>query len=75
MLEQLTPSGVSLESFDLKKSGEIVISGAADTSLSLGEFLVGLTDPEKEFKNITLSSVRRTEEGFYNFSLKLVIES
>lgn len=74
--EQLTPSGVTLESIDLSKNGRITIEGSAETSVSLGEFLVNLTKPEEEnFKNVVLSSIRRTEEGSYDFSLRLLLEA
>ncbi len=75
VLEQLTPSGVVLSNFDLTKEGEIAVSGLADTSLSLGEFLVNLVASEKNLENITLSSVKRTEGGNYDFSLKLLFAS
>ena len=53
-LEQQLPSGVNFESWDITKSGEITITGSAENSLSLGEFLANLSEPEKEFKNIVL---------------------
>lgn len=75
-IEQLTPSGVDLENFDLTKNGKITIDGAAENSLSLGEFLANLTGSEEEdFKSIALSSITRTVEGAYNFSLELLFKT
>lgn len=75
-LERLTPSGVDLESIDLAKDGGITISGSAENSLSLGEFLVNLTDPEEEnFESVALSSISREENGIFKFSLALLLKA
>lgn len=75
-LEQLTPSGVVLADFELTKNGEITISGSADNSLSLGEFLVNLTgSKEEDFKGIAVSSISRGQDGSYDFSLELLFKT
>jgi hypothetical protein len=74
LLEDLTPTGVAFESIGFNKEGEIDITGSAENSLVLGEFLTNLAEPEKELKNIVLSSLRLVQEGKYEFSLKLLLE-
>jgi len=73
-LEDLTPTGVAFESIGFNKEGEIDITGSAENSLVLGEFLTNLAEPGKELKNIVLSSLRLVPEGKYEFNLKLLLE-
>ncbi|HUS52058.1 MAG TPA: hypothetical protein VMX77_01175 [Candidatus Bathyarchaeia archaeon] len=73
-LEDLSPSGISLDEISLNKQGEIDVNGAADNSQVLDEFLNALSESGKEFESIILTSLRNRVEK-YEFNIRLLKET
>lgn len=73
-LEDLSLSGISLDEISLNKQGEIDVSGTADNSQVLDDFLNSLSESGKEFENIILTSLRNKAEK-YEFNIKLLKET
>jgi hypothetical protein len=72
--EEISPDGLTLDSFKLTDKGEVNISGTASNVIALSNFLKDLVSQqsgEVYFPEITLSSLSRSEDGDYKFSLML----
>ena len=72
--EENSSEGLVLDNFKLTDKGGVDISGAASNVIVLSDFLEDLVSEQSEevyFSKITLSSLSRSEDGDYKFSLLL----
>lgn len=72
--EEISPEGLFLDNFKLTDKGEVNVSGTASNVIVLSDFLKDLVNEqlaEAYFSEITLSSLSRSEDGDYKFSLLL----
>lgn len=72
--EEISPEGLVLDNLKLTDKGGVDISGVASNVVALSDFLEDLVSEqsgEVHFPEITLSSLSRSEDGDYKFSLLL----
>lgn len=70
-IQSFSPQGISYQTFDFSK-GKILLSGEAQNVAVLGDFLRNLRG--SDFSQVNLTSLERSKEGGYSFSLGLALK-
>lgn len=74
MLNQLLPSGFSVNSFAVDRSGEAIVVGVASDGESVDNLIVGLISNKEvsdKISQVSIENLNRGRDGFYRISLKI----
>jgi Tfp pilus assembly protein PilN len=77
-LEELTPNGTTYNNLNITNDNLLSVTGLVDSSTNFNQFVTNMLanqdKPEGVFSDITLSSLSRTQDGAYQFTLTAMIK-
>lgn len=77
-LEELTPNGTTYNNLNITNDNLLSITGLVDSSTNFNQFVTNMLanqdNPAGVFSDITLSSLSRTQDGAYQFTLTAMIK-
>jgi Tfp pilus assembly protein PilN len=77
-IEELTPNGTAYNSLSIASDNLLSVTGLIDNSTNFNQFVTNMLanqdKPEGIFTDITLSSLSRSQDGEYQFTLNAMIK-